>query len=422
MSLTRLLGFGRWRRAILSPSGSTAARRCFHSSRQHHNALESEKLKVLFMGRDEFSCLVLRELYAASDVWQELVVVTNQDQRVGRRASQVSVSPLKLLAQDLKNVWLEYIPDTKPEFRKWELPAPFSSYRYSSSEHENGINHEPPPPSQHVLVTASFGRILTRKHLSRFLPSRRLNVHPSLLPQYRGPAPIQHSIMNGDPETGVCVIEMLDAVKKDAVSPKAGIDAGDIWASMKMAQPATADFAQMRDALAVEGGKLLVGVLRKMKQGIEGTRRSQIQPDSQVALRPAPMIHLQDAFVDPAKMVAEQVCQKWRAIAHQRPIFTYRAEHHGEKDKAVQLHGLQLLPPGSSSHVEAALPQEPGSAICTSTEKGQPKRIFVRCEGGGIFALSSVKPAGKPVLPAADYWNGIKDKRKDGSIKFGSTL
>lgn len=94
------------------------------------------------------------------------------------------------------------------------------------------------PPSSHVLVTASFGRILTRKQLSYFLPTRRLNVHPSLLPQYRGPAPIQHALLNGEKETGVCVIEMLPATLKKAAqqdaNPKAGIDAGDVWLSKSL--------------------------------------------------------------------------------------------------------------------------------------------------------------------------------------------
>ena len=57
--------------------------------------------------------------------------------------------------------------------------------------------------------------------LDAFQPAHRLNVHPSLLPAYRGPAPIQHSVMNGDKETGVCVIQML---KKSE-----GIDAGALW-------------------------------------------------------------------------------------------------------------------------------------------------------------------------------------------------
>lgn len=83
-----------------------------------------------------------------------------------------------------------------------------------------------PPPANHLLITASFGRILTDEMLGQFQPAHRLNVHPSLLPAYRGPAPLQRAVLNQEKETGVCVIKML---KKSE-----GIDAGSIWGSHKI--------------------------------------------------------------------------------------------------------------------------------------------------------------------------------------------
>ena len=106
---------------------------------------------------------------------------------------------------------------------------------------------------------------------------RRLNVHPSLLPAYRGPAPIQHTIINDEKYSGVCVIEML---KK-----REGIDAGPVWGSIKTVclfwsshyekpftttlkdVPMNVDFPDLRNLLANEGGKLLVSVLRDMIGG-----------------------------------------------------------------------------------------------------------------------------------------------------------
>lgn len=75
-------------------------------------------------------------------------------------------------------------------------------------------------------MTASFGRILPYSLLGLFAPSRRLNVHPSALPAYRGAAPIQHTLIDGRTETGVCVIEMMERRK--------GIDAGEIWGMRTM--------------------------------------------------------------------------------------------------------------------------------------------------------------------------------------------
>ncbi|KAK7047279.1 Methionyl-tRNA formyltransferase [Paramarasmius palmivorus] len=89
-----------------------------------------------------------------------------------------------------------------------------------------------------------------------FHPDRRLNVHPSLLPQYRGAAPIQHTILNGDKETGVCIIDMLKRSE--------GIDAGPIWAMDRMDVPEGSTFPSLMSSLAASGGQLLVTVLRDM--------------------------------------------------------------------------------------------------------------------------------------------------------------
>jgi hypothetical protein len=80
-----------------------------------------------------------------------------------------------------------------------------------------------------LLVTASFGRILSGALLDLFPPHRRLNVHPSLLPTYRGPAPIQHALIDGVAETGVCVIGMTK-FKRSA----GGVDLGDVWGRVPM--------------------------------------------------------------------------------------------------------------------------------------------------------------------------------------------
>ncbi len=82
---------------------------------------------------------------------------------------------------------------------------------------------KPPLPQDYILITASFGRILSTSTLSLFQQGRKLNVHPSLLPKYRGAAPIQWTILGGDDETGVCVIEMLGRKEGE------GVDGGALW-------------------------------------------------------------------------------------------------------------------------------------------------------------------------------------------------
>jgi len=91
--------------------------------------------------------------------------------------------------------------------------------------HPGGISDALPPSFQdknpkNVLVTASFGHIIPNSFLGQFESSKRLNVHPSLLPKYRGAAPIQWTIANGDASTGVSVQRLVEKGK--------GIDGGDV--------------------------------------------------------------------------------------------------------------------------------------------------------------------------------------------------
>lgn len=80
------------------------------------------------------------------------------------------------------------------------------------------------PDETHLLLTASFGHIIPNNFLEKFLPANRLNVHPSLLPKYRGAAPIQWTIMNGDETTGISVQRLVERGK--------GIDGGEIVGSV----------------------------------------------------------------------------------------------------------------------------------------------------------------------------------------------
>ena len=140
-----------------------------------------------------------------------------------------------MLAEDA-GLHVPTIPHERSEFRTWKVTSRFF---IGSGRRSSWIAQAPPPfmpephtpasyhpPLNHLLVTASFGRILSNSLLNLFLPSRRVNLHPSLLPMYRGAAPIQHALIDGQQETGVCVIEMTKW--------KEGIDSGSIWASQRM--------------------------------------------------------------------------------------------------------------------------------------------------------------------------------------------
>ena len=104
------------------------------------------------------------------------------------------------------------------------------------------------------LVLADYGKILKRKVLE--LASRRLNVHPSLLPKYRGAAPIQWAIINGEEKTGVTILD---------IAPK--VDAGDIYAQVEVTIEPHETYGELRERLGRIGGNLLVDTIEKMNRG-----------------------------------------------------------------------------------------------------------------------------------------------------------
>ncbi|KAG5650705.1 hypothetical protein H0H81_011311 [Sphagnurus paluster] len=349
----------------------------FCISIRHYNVASGSRFKILFLGRDEFSCHVFRELHAARDVWDDIVIATNPDEKTGRRGSQLSVSPLKLLGESLK-VPVHTIPHTKPEFKQWKLPDPFAI----SSD----------PPANHAIVTASFGRILTPTMLDMFAPTRRLNLHPSLLPAYRGPAPIQHAILNGEKETGVSVIQMLKW--------KEGIDAGAIWGTSRVPLHEGAMFPELRDTLGYVGGRLLVSVLRDMRVG-------KSEPQAPLGSAPhAPTISVLDSAINFGVMSAESIVRRHRAISHQRPVITCLSS-----EKTVQLHAPYVLntPPDSLSSV-------PG----TATYQKSTRTLVIRCADGSVLSVPLIKQEGKSLMEAKEWWNGAKGLGlvHDGELKF----
>ena len=129
-----------------------------------------------------------------------------------------------------------------------------------------------------MLVTASFGHIIPNSFLARFEPNKRLNVHPSLLPTYRGAAPIQWTIANGDSHTGVSVQRLVERGR--------GIDGGDIVGAVNnivslppgslppqgpdmrtQEVPPGSTYRTLLDKVSPIGGDLLVDVLRRIQSG-----------------------------------------------------------------------------------------------------------------------------------------------------------
>ncbi|EJC97747.1 Formyltransferase [Fomitiporia mediterranea MF3/22] len=346
-----------------------------HSLRNLTSVATSGPFSILFLGRDEFSVLVLDQLHKHQDVWNDIAIATLPDEKTGRNGSKISISPLKLRSLEL-GLETHLIPRKKAAFKDWSVIQPPSQFF-----------RVPPLPNQ-LLVTASFGRMIPDRILHLFPVSRRLNVHPSLIPFYRGPAPIQHTIADGRSETGVCVLEMKEK--------RFGADVGEIWAKKSLDVQSGVTFSALRDKLAIEGGKLLVSVLKNM---IAGTLIATPQDDANASY--APFTTQETATVDFHSWDALKVERMYRAIGHQKPIVTTLPSL-----KTLQLHAPQPFVQPTSD----AEPPKPLRALHTpgdTTFDPTTRKLAIRCANGTFLYVPVVKQQDKKLLSAEDWWKGV---------------
>ncbi|KEP53681.1 putative methionyl-tRNA formyltransferase [Rhizoctonia solani 123E] len=306
-----------------------------------------------------------------SHVLDLLVVATTPDQWVGRRRQTLSVAPLKQLAESIQ-IPVVHIPEDKDEFSRWIPPAPFS---------ESARNN--------VLVTASFGRRVPSSCLDLFHRGRKLNVHPSLLPKYRGAAPIQHALLDGIDTTGVSVIEMENGK---------GFDFGDIWAQQAMNVPRGSTYVALEPQLAKLGGQLLIDVLRKAK--IDTSFAARPQDHSQATK--ARLIKAEQSEINWATWSAEYIERTHRAIGHQVYRHTSRLQIMEMRPAAEQEKRSELNIPGEMLFE----PSDNTLRIC--------------CAEGTQLVVSRLKTENKNSAKAKEWWNGIPPIwLKNGLLRLG---
>ncbi|HVM50379.1 MAG TPA: methionyl-tRNA formyltransferase [Candidatus Acidoferrum sp.] len=225
-------------------------------------------LRIVFMGTAELSCASLQALVASPE-FQVVGVVTQPDRPKGR--------DLKLRPTPVKELALrEKLPVLQPEKARDE--AFVAQLRALEPD---------------LVAVAAYGQILPKSLLD--LPRFGcLNVHTSLLPKYRGPAPIQWAILNGDAETGVTIMKIAPA-----------LDTGDILAQASTPIRPDDNSATLHDRLARIGAELLV---RTIPGVVSGKLVSSPQPAEGVSY--APKITKQDGRIDwqqPARVVWNRV-------------------------------------------------------------------------------------------------------------------
>ena len=294
---------------------------------------------IVFMGTPEFSVPVLEMLIEKTNV---IMVVTQPDKEVGRKKELV-FSPVKKVAMEHK------IPVFQPvRIRK-------------DYEVLKGLDID-------LIVTCAYGQIIPKEVLD--LPKRGcVNVHASILPKYRGSAPVQWAIMNGDKKTGVTIMYMDE-----------GMDTGDIIKCCEIPILDTDNVGTMHDKLSILGRDTLESVLDNLLNGIViGIK----QTDDYTM---APMIKREDERLN-FKDNGVNIINKIRAL-NPWPLANIVID--GKEIKVIEAEFI----PGSSK----------GKGKVVEVTKN---RFAISCNDGIIY-LKRVKPFGKKEMDINSFINGIK--------------
>ncbi len=227
--------------------------------------------------------------------------------------------------------------------------------------------------SADLLVVCDYGQILS----SETLAAARLggvNLHASLLPKYRGAAPINWALYHGEKETGTTVIHM---------TPK--VDAGPCIAQARVTIEPDETAEQLEDRLAESGGWLMRRTIDSLEQG----RLEALPQDPALALR-APRLKKSDGAIDWARPAAD-IKNHVRAMEPWPKTYTY---WHREDGPPVRL----ILGPVS-------LVELPGQDVPPGTIAQADQRLVVATSDGGVL-IDSLQPAGKKMLQAEQFLRG----------------
>jgi methionyl-tRNA formyltransferase len=229
-----------------------------------------------------------------------------------------------------------------------------------------------------VIVVAAYGRILPQVILD-LPPKGCLNVHGSLLPKYRGAAPIQWAVMNGEPETGVTIMVM-----------DVGMDTGAILEQAVVLISAEDTAGDVAARMAEVGGGLLVSTLQKWTEG-----RVVPQPQNESEATLAPILKKEDGLLDWSQS-AKTLANRIRGLSPWPGAYTFvGGERWGIWKVQVEEHGGNSALP--SSHYS---PSEPGTIM------GVTKNAILVQTGHGVLHLIEIQPANKKRMAVADYVAG----------------
>lgn len=254
----------------------------------------NQKTRIIFMGTPEFAVPALNALLACKDF--EVVCVYSKEPQIAGRGHKLQNSPIHELA--LKNNLKIITPKT---LRNAEIQKEFSS-----------LNAD-------IAVVVAYGLLLPKEILNA--PKFGcINIHPSLLPRWRGAAPLQRTLMAGDLETGVDIIAMDE-----------GLDSGDILAREKFVLDDEINLEQLAQKTSQIGADLLIKTIKNIAAG-----------------NISPIKQNHDAAVYAAKILKPEFAIDWNFSAREihnkiRGLSGIGSAYFELKDEKIKIHSAKII-------------------------------------------------------------------------------
>ncbi|MDR1947246.1 MAG: methionyl-tRNA formyltransferase [Desulfovibrio sp.] len=331
-------------------------------------------LRTVFMGTPDFAATILNRILEASFL-NVRAVYTRPDRPAGR-GRKIGVSPVKALALERS------------------LPV-FQPAGFKSGPETDAACRELAALRPDLLITAAYGLILPRRVLDipKLAP---VNVHASLLPLYRGAAPVERALMAGERCTGVSIMRMTEEM-----------DAGPILMQRAVAVGLNETCGELRGELAREGAELLVQCLERLAAGL-------VRPVEQDVLRVsfAPKISGADCLLDfslPAFLLHARI----RAL-HPRPGAYMVLRRKDKEDlRVIAEPGVHPLTPAMRARLKTAGTCN-GAGHILGIEDGA---LLIAC-GDSAYAFTRLRPAGKADMEAAAFFNGYLAGRPEAACSI----
>jgi methionyl-tRNA formyltransferase len=297
-------------------------------------------LRIVFMGTPEFSVPILEALIKEYNV---VMVVTQPDKEVGRKR-EIVCSPVKKCALE-HNI---------PVFQPTKIRVDYQPILDAKPD---------------LIVTAAYGQIVGMKLLNA--PKyRSINVHASLLPKYRGGAPIHYSVMNGDSETGVTIMYMEKTM-----------DSGDILNQRAIPIEDDDTTGSMFEKLSIVGRDLLMETIPLLVEG----KITPIPQDEEKATF-AYNITNEEKLVDFNKTAKD--------------VFNHIRAYNPSPIAYMELKGDQIKL-YDSVVVDEETKEAPGTILLH-----HKNRLLIACGNNTVLELLTIQPTGKKIMSAKDFING----------------